>query len=168
MEPNALVSRTTAKELNLFSYYNGPCKYGHTSGRYTSNGSCIACVRNFADNNPDVNRKAVTAYQKRNPDKIKNVIRRWRAGNPEACRLQRQHRRETKGYYTKTDIQRMLQEQNDACNFCKEAFNGKYEVDHVKPIAKGGTNWPGNLQLLCRTCNAKKSDIYPYIYVDIQ
>jgi 5-methylcytosine-specific restriction endonuclease McrA len=32
------------------------------------------------------------------------------------------------------------------------------EIDHIHPVSKGGTNEPDNLQVLCRDCNAGKSD----------
>lgn len=31
-------------------------------------------------------------------------------------------------------------------------------IDHVIPIAKGGKNEVGNLQVICNVCNSKKSD----------
>ena len=30
------------------------------------------------------------------------------------------------------------------------------EVDHIVPLCKGGTNAPGNLQLLCKSCHGTK------------
>ena len=30
------------------------------------------------------------------------------------------------------------------------------EIDHIKPLAKGGTNKPSNLQWLCHRCNKLK------------
>lgn len=32
------------------------------------------------------------------------------------------------------------------------------EIDHITPVARGGTNDADNLQVLCRECNAGKSD----------
>ncbi len=32
------------------------------------------------------------------------------------------------------------------------------EVDHIKSLNNGGLSVPQNLQILCRSCNAKKGD----------
>ena len=32
------------------------------------------------------------------------------------------------------------------------------EFDHIVPVAKGGSNTENNVELLCRSCNSKKSD----------
>ena len=29
-------------------------------------------------------------------------------------------------------------------------------IDHVKPIARGGSNWPANLRPACTPCNSRK------------
>ncbi len=42
---------------------------------------------------------------------------------------------------------------------CVECQSDQYlEFDHVIPVAKGGSNFDNNIQLLCRRCNLKKSD----------
>ena len=35
-----------------------------------------------------------------------------------------------------------------------------FQVDHIVPMNKGGKSTPDNLQILCRSCNARKSDKY--------
>ena len=43
---------------------------------------------------------------------------------------------------------------------CAECGASQYlEFDHVIPVAKGGSNSDANVQLLCRGCNSKKSDL---------
>jgi 5-methylcytosine-specific restriction endonuclease McrA len=31
-----------------------------------------------------------------------------------------------------------------------------YQIDHIVPLSKGGSNWPRNIQLTCRFCNHSK------------
>ena len=42
------------------------------------------------------------------------------------------------------------------CRACNSVSD--LQIDHVKPVAKGGTNDLDNLQLLCGACNRQKSD----------
>lgn len=46
------------------------------------------------------------------------------------------------------------------CRRCKRVFTrlSDLEVDHIRPRSKRGTDNPSNLQLLCPTCNKKKSN----------
>ncbi len=47
------------------------------------------------------------------------------------------------------------------CKICGRGQTSDYlEIDHIKPIAKGGKSEYSNLQTLCRECNKKKGDIY--------
>jgi HNH endonuclease len=42
---------------------------------------------------------------------------------------------------------------------CVQCGSSSYlEFDHIIPHTKGGANTVGNIQLLCRNCNLKKSD----------
>lgn len=42
------------------------------------------------------------------------------------------------------------------CRYCGSL--SALTIDHITPIAKGGTNSTDNLQTLCRSCNARKKD----------
>ena len=46
------------------------------------------------------------------------------------------------------------------CMSCGKIFPDKrfLQVDHIKSLNNGGLSVPDNLQILCRSCNAKKSD----------
>ena len=50
-------------------------------------------------------------------------------------------------------------QQEGRCNGCHFEFPFRmFEVDHVVPQSRGGTDHPGNLQLLCTPCNRIKGD----------
>ena len=53
----------------------------------------------------------------------------------------------------------LLADQESKCVYCKTDISDGYHIDHKHPIAKGGTNARGNLQLLCAKCNITKSDM---------
>lgn len=61
-----------------------------------------------------------------------------------------------KGEFSKWTIENLYVKQRGKCTICKEYLFGKFEVDHIKPLVKGGTNKPENLQLLCQKCNRTK------------
>jgi 5-methylcytosine-specific restriction endonuclease McrA len=48
-------------------------------------------------------------------------------------------------------------EQQWKCIKCKEYLDVAYEIDHIIPINKGGSNQKRNLQALCRKCHGNKT-----------
>lgn len=51
---------------------------------------------------------------------------------------------------------------NYICVDCAYEGNnrGRFHIDHIKPLAKGGLTREENLQIMCRPCNMRKSDKY--------
>ena len=43
------------------------------------------------------------------------------------------------------------------CRICDSLLSASYEVDHIIPIYKGGSNVRDNLQALCRNCHGQKT-----------
>ena len=43
------------------------------------------------------------------------------------------------------------------CNRCHALLASSYQVDHIVPLHKGGSNDVGNLQALCEDCHADKT-----------
>lgn len=101
-------------------------------------------------------------YRKANRERYRQLSAEWRRKNPEklkasysACRARR---RGAEGHYTADDVDRIRKAQRDRCACCRVSLNGGGQIDHIQAIAKGGTNWPSNLQLLCAPCNRAKWD----------
>lgn len=55
--------------------------------------------------------------------------------------------------------------ENGRCAKCSNNLTGvfdpalKFQIDHIVPIANGGTTDPTNLQILCEKCNKEKSNL---------
>lgn len=69
--------------------------------------------------------------------------------------------RSSEGRHTAKDIESLFLRQGAKCATCKTSIRNGYDVDHIMPIALGGSNWPDNLQLLCQSCNRRKNAKHP-------
>lgn len=43
------------------------------------------------------------------------------------------------------------------CSKCNQVLDATYEVDHIIPLYKGGSNEVSNLEALCRNCHGQKT-----------
>lgn len=63
--------------------------------------------------------------------------------------------------FDQRDKQAAYGRQNGICPICKQWFKyAEMEGDHIKPWSRGGHTTPENCQMLCRECNARKTDRY--------
>jgi len=110
-------------------------------------------------------KKAREAWEARNPDKARAAKAKWDAENPEKKNANVRNRRARKagngGTHTADDIAALLVRQKGRCAECGTPLKKKYDVDHIKPIALGGSNDRRNLQLLCGPCNRAKGAKHP-------
>jgi 5-methylcytosine-specific restriction endonuclease McrA len=107
-----------------------------------------------------------------NPEKVSAAKRKWADANPESAVACQSRRRALKaassGSYTRKDVTGLLEMQRGKCASCacklKKSGKHRYHVDHVMPLAKGGSNGRENIQILCPPCNLKKSAKDPYLF----
>lgn len=59
---------------------------------------------------------------------------------------------------TAAQKKRVAASQRWTCNECREVLDENYEIDHIHPLARGGSNAVQNLQALCRACHAHKTE----------
>lgn len=127
--------------------------------------------KNYREKNPEACKEAYLKWQEKekargwavkkaydlaNPEQRKARASKWAKNNPESNRMSNHRRRGATGAFTKKDIDFLMKSQRGKCVSCfTSLLNGKH-IDHITPIARGGTNDPTNLQLLCPDCNRRK------------
>jgi 5-methylcytosine-specific restriction endonuclease McrA len=54
-------------------------------------------------------------------------------------------------------IDPLFDRQGGVCARCREPLVGSFDVDHINPRSRGGSDDLDNLQLLCISCHRKKT-----------
>lgn len=125
----------------------------------------------WRDANPEIRAAYSKTYREANLERKSAIHKAWCQANPERKKAydkanpdavqargarRRARKRSADGHHTVSDLRRIRAEQKDLCAYCDVPLGGKGHADHIWPLAKGGSNWPDNLQLLCGPCNIRK------------
>jgi 5-methylcytosine-specific restriction endonuclease McrA len=103
--------------------------------------------RDYYARNADVIKQKVTAYRKENLEMYREYSRQYKSS-----------RRAGGGRLSRGYVQRMMDSQNGLCVACKcDLRISGHHIDHIKALSKGGKHCDENVQLLCPTCNRRKS-----------
>ena len=142
--------------------------------RARPNAGVLEAQRRWRADNPD----KVKAYRRAKIDQNREYQRQWRGENPEADRRRRagyrashrdlynasaQRRRAaitgSEVHFTAEDLATIRLAQDGKCKACDADLTETGEhIDHELPLSRGGSNGPGNIQLLCPSCNLSKND----------
>lgn len=116
----------------------------------------------YAKHREQKNSRKRIARAKR-PDKLKAHKQAYREANPEQYRqqgLEHQARRRARlrdAKYERVDYVKVIQDAKGICGICKTPFDlFGIHVDHIIPLARGGTHTYGNLQATHARCNQIK------------
>lgn len=153
----------------------------HDAAYYAANADRIkANASKWAQANPEKRRAISTNWAAQNKDKVKDtqvrhyeqnkekISRRnaaWAAKNPEAA-IRAQNKRRARKLAVGGDLSpglkaRLFKLQRGKCACCGEALGDNYHLDHIMPLALGGTNTDDNAQLLRARCNLQKNAMHP-------
>jgi 5-methylcytosine-specific restriction endonuclease McrA len=110
--------------------------------------------------NREARRAKDQANRERNRERHRAVKREWSRKNRDKVANKARQRRArhagAEGRHTPADLARIRNMQNDRCAYCRIELSGAGFVDHIVALVNGGSNWPSNLQLVCRPCNSSK------------
>jgi hypothetical protein len=106
-------------------------------------------------------------WRKANPELTKAQNKRWELANPDKVRAR------TRNYQNKRRAARVsatgipftltqLEARLSMYAGCWICGGAKEEMDHVKPLSVGGFHCLSNLRPICRSCNARKNNKWPY------
>ncbi len=162
-----------ARAAGLKYYFTGiQCKNGHVALRRTRDRCCMKCTGIYAKRYKLLHPETVRNWEKKNrhryAEAVRKRVRLWAKANPRKSAIGKKNcaikRRGADGRYSLSDIDRIFDQQKGRCAYCAKSLRNGYHIDHIKPLAKGGTNYPRNIQLCCGQCNLCKAASDPVDY----
>lgn len=105
-------------------------------------------------------------WKRRNWDDVREKQRAWDKAHPEQRRAYQSKRRSlmlaSESSYTGADVRRQYAAQKGACYWCGATVGDKFDVDHVIPLSRGGSNGPDNIVVACPSCNRSRHNKLPH------
>lgn len=132
--------------------------------------TAIERSRQWLRDNPERAKAKKQNYYKANKDTIDAKNKAWAEANPERVKANmavRKHRRRVRendagGTFTASEVRAILAAQNHRCAYCRADLRKvKKHLDHIMPLALGGSNERSNLQWTCHACNLSKGKKSP-------
>jgi 5-methylcytosine-specific restriction endonuclease McrA len=138
------------------------CRSIYRRGAYAQNPEPVKAQKKaWNDQHKTENLARALKWQTENPDKVAARQKRYYSRYPEKVTEKNHKRRFLKlasgGTVTSKEWRSLKEFYGYSCLCCKRREPDiKLELDHVNPLAQGGSNTIDNIQPLCVSCNRKK------------
>ena len=145
-------------------------KYREENAEYTTNRN-----KEYRENNKESLRIKKKEYAEDNKEKLSELnriwreshkeyvseyLKAWRKANPDITKIYSNNRRDLLiegGKLSKGLFDKLIILQKGKCACCKVKLSTVVvHLDHIYPLARGGSNTDDNIQLLCQRCNNRK------------
>lgn len=126
-----------------------------------------AITRRWARENADRDRENTLRWRRRYPDRVQRINATFRERNRDRLKdyrclhnwLYRTRKSLAGGNATEEKIHQRWNYYGGKCWMCGSSAK---EMDHVKPVSKGGGSWASNLRPACTPCNRRKRNVWPW------
>ena len=108
---------------------------------------------------PEKHKAQDRAYHKDHREQDTARMARWRAANPDRARegIRRYRTLKLNAYVAPVDFEFIYQRDKGLCQIClKPVERTRATLDHIIPLARGGTHEPNNVQIAHGSCNSSK------------
>lgn len=110
------------------------------------------------------------AYYQSHKEEHAEYGREWRKNNPEKVRVigrasmnrRRALLMSAEGQYTAKDAKAQYERQKGQCYWCDKYVGSRYDLDHIVPLTRGGSNYPDNIVVACPHCNRSRRNKLPH------
>lgn len=135
------------------------CHYVLTCGWQKRNPQTVARIAKASyARNAEARRRYAREWAAANPERARAAMRQWKLDNRAQATALENLRRARKlgagGAATPEQVADRVAYYGGRCWICRAPWQ---HMDHVKPIAAGGSNWPANLRPACSPCNRRKN-----------
>lgn len=113
------------------------------------------------------------AHREANSAHYKAYLQGYWKEHPERAAEYQGRRRARKaaadGSHSAADIRALRAKQDNRCAnpMCMADISKSCSIDHIVALVNGGSNWPDNLQALCKPCNSKKRSRDNALFLEI-
>jgi len=179
------MTRREAIERGEKYYFTGnPCPKGHIANRFTSRAWCVECANEQASSAAkkkydksyyQENKERISdrgrEYYKENRERVLETCASWSERNrAKVLEIKRNYkcrrRAQEEGGISSKDLAEWRDSQEKVCFWCDAECENNFHIDHFYPLSRGGAHEAENLVIACATCNLRKSNKMPDVFME--
>jgi 5-methylcytosine-specific restriction endonuclease McrA len=117
-------------------------------------------AKRWREENKDRHAALHRLWYQENRERVLTAVQRWAGENPDKVAVKNQRRRAIlqDAYVEDIDRSKLFDRDEGLCGICGLAVDDSWEIDHIVPLARGGTHEYANVRVAHGLCNRRKSN----------